>query len=259
MISVNDNRIAKPAVLIAGGFMLAASLMLSGCSQTLSDTNNGTDANAASDNAGNAITEGETGNDSSSEDSSDAIVSSSDKAGVCSSNISTEVNQANGCDGVSDGSHGYDVPDGWNNMLVSSDVDDVIDSINNNDTFIAVFGYSSCPDCRIAIPAFLEKTYQYDKDSEKIKYIDTRANPSWTSNMDIDDYDKLVALVGDRFTKDEDGKAHMQVPFIMFVNNGLITNTIEGFEGIQQTDDTEELTDELKDEYAEAISEWMNF
>ena len=123
---------------------------------------------------------------------------------------------ANGCDDKSDGTHGYDMLSSQQAAVLSEvDTDTVLDGISGHRTFVALFGYSSCPDCRAAVPLLIDDALGHGV--KQILYVDTRKDPSWKSNMDITDYDRLVKVMGDRFSKDEDGKAHMQVPFVAFV------------------------------------------
>lgn len=137
---------------------------------------------------------------------------------------------ANGCDGKSDGTHGYDMLDAKQAAVLSEvDTDTVLDGISGHRTFVALFGYSSCPDCRAAVPLLIDDALGHGV--KQILYVDTRKDPSWKSNMDITDYDRLVKVMGDRFSKDEGGKAHMQVPFVAFVRDGKIVASVEGDNG----------------------------
>jgi hypothetical protein len=141
----------------------------------------------------------------------------------------------NGCDGKSDGTHGYEgLSDRQASLLEEVGMDTVLQGIKQGRTFVALFGYASCPDCKVAVPLLLDTAI--DAGINQVLYVDTRANPAWQSNTDIDGYDELVNVMGDRFTTDDDGKPHMQVPFVVFVRNGAIVASVEGDDGLSKAD-----------------------
>lgn len=104
-------------------------------------------------------------------------------------------------------------------VFINSDVENMLQRMNNGDTFVTFFGFSSCPWCRDAMPILnavaLDEGYEVD-------YINTRLDPSWESNLDLKDYDKLVDALGDLFPVDDDGKAHLDVPFVVFFKDGKV-------------------------------------
>lgn len=142
---------------------------------------------------------------------------------------------ASGCDGKADGTHGYEgLSDRQAALLDEVGTDTVLQGIEQGRTFVALFGYASCPDCKAAAPLLLDAAM--DAGVSQVLYVDTRANPAWESNTDIDGYDELVSVMGDRFSTDDDGKPHMQVPFVAFVRNGTIVSSVEGDDGLSKAD-----------------------
>lgn len=104
-------------------------------------------------------------------------------------------------------------------VFVNSDVKNMLNKMIDGDTFVTFFGFSSCPWCRDAMPILNETALKYNA---KVDYIDTRSDPSWKSNLDLKDYDQLVDAIGDLFPKDDDGKAHLDVPFVVFFKDGKV-------------------------------------
>lgn len=144
---------------------------------------------------------------------------------------------ADGCDGKSDGTHGYEgLSDRQAALLGEVGTDTVLQGIEQGRTFVALFGYASCPDCKAAVPLLLDAAI--DNGVSQVLYVNTRANKAWKSNTDIDGYDDLVSVMGDRFSTDDDGKPHMQVPFVVFVSGGRVVASVEGDDGLSKADGT---------------------
>lgn len=141
----------------------------------------------------------------------------------------------NGCDGKSDGTHGYEeLSDRQAALLGEVGTGTVLQGIEQGRTFVALFGYASCPDCKAAVPLLLDAAI--DNGVRQVLYVDTRANKAWKSNTDIDGYDDLISVMGDRFSTDADGKPHMQVPFVAFVRDGMVVESVEGDDGLSKAD-----------------------
>lgn len=158
---------------------------------------------------------------------------------------------ASGCDGEPDGTHGYEGLSAEQAALLDGvGTDVVLQGIGQGRTFVALFGYASCPDCKAAVPLLLDEALGHG--IWQVLYVDTRADPSWDSNTDIDGYDRLVGVMGDRFSKDDDGTPHMQVPFVAFVRDGRVVASVEGDGGLSRADaqHAEQARDELAGRYA---------
>lgn len=135
---------------------------------------------------------------------------------------------------------------------VSSAVN-VLERMDNKESFVAYFGYAECPFCNPAMPVLNEVATDMHS---RVDYIDVRSNDAWKSNTDIDGYDLLVDRIGYLFEADEDGP-HMYVPFVMFVKDGEVvldhTGVTSDFE--VGNDITPEQRDELADIYKQGFSE----
>lgn len=211
-------------IAIAVVFVIALATGNVGSGNTNADSSSV--AGVRSDNAAGSVTENGTG----STQGTNAAITTTD--GTCPDSSSEN---ASGCDGKSDGTHGYEgLSDRQAALLDEVGTDTVLQGIKQGRTFVALFGYASCPDCKAAVPLLLDTAI--DAGINQVLYVDTRANLVWKSNTDIDGYDELASVMGDRFTTDDDGKPHMQVPFVIFVRNGAIVASVEGDDGLSKAD-----------------------
>lgn len=99
--------------------------------------------------------------------------------------------------------------------------------ISNNKSMIVYFGFNNCPYCNDLLPILTDINNHF---KQEIYYIDTRKNPDWKSNLDIDDYDLLLTHIGKYLNKDENNKLHLYVPTIIFINEGKIIKFISPYE-----------------------------
>lgn len=123
-------------------------------------------------------------------------------------------------------------------------VKDVEKMMKDKESFVLYTGFDNCPWCNVVLPVLndmaLEKSVQ-------VAYIDTRKDSSWSSNMDIDDYDLFVKLMGDVIPKDDDGTVHLYVPHIFFVSQGELAGDHRGTVP-SQSSHSDPLTDAQKTE-----------
>lgn len=78
-----------------------------------------------------------------------------------------------------------------NNPINIVSEDDIVNMVNNKDTFIVYFGFATCPWCRTVVPYMIDTANKMG--IKKIYYVNVR--PDDTSNSDIRDV----------FTKDDSG------------------------------------------------------
>lgn len=123
-----------------------------------------------------------------------------------------------------DAAYGYDITDAQASLITEVTTKDVLDAIDEAYTFVALFGYSKCPDCQKAVPVLMKSAKEH---GTSVKYVNTRANPEWDSNTDIDDYDGLCDAIGGRLPKDPDGTPHLQVPTVVFVKDGVVIMVVQ--------------------------------
>ena len=110
-------------------------------------------------------------------------------------------------------------------VFIVSDVKDFLQRLDNEETFVAYFGFSDCPWCNDAISILNSEAL---KEGINIYYINTRPNQSVKANCEIPDYDLLLARVGQHFGKNEEGNEYLYVPFVFFIKNGSIVYTHQG-------------------------------
>lgn len=114
-----------------------------------------------------------------------------------------------------------------NNMYINYTVKQLDKDINNKQSRIVYFGFNDCPYCNDLLPILTDINSHF---KQEIYYIDTRKNPDWKSNLDIDNYDLLLTHIGKYLNKDEDNKLHLYVPTIIFINEGKIIKFISPYE-----------------------------
>ena len=114
-----------------------------------------------------------------------------------------------------------------NDMYINYTVKQLDKDINNKQSRIVYLGFNECPYCNDLLPILTDINTHY---KQEIYYIDTRKNPDWKSNLDIDDYDLLLTYIGKYLDKDEDNILHLYVPAIIFINEGEITTFIPPYE-----------------------------
>ena len=122
---------------------------------------------------------------------------------------------------------GYDSMSDYDgeSRLVETDVNEMVKLINDKETFVVFFSFEECPYCNAIMP-YVNKAAE-DADMY-VGYIDTRSNPEWTNNMEIDGYDKVVKYFGDHLPEDEDGKDHLYTPDMYFIKNGEVVARHDG-------------------------------
>ena len=123
-------------------------------------------------------------------------------------------------------------------MLVDTTVAEMDELMDAGESFVVFFSYEDCPYCNRLMPYLNEAA---EKAGVKVGYIDTRSNPEWMSNMDIDGYDIVTKRLKKYLSKDEDGKLHLYTPDMYFIKGGKVADRHEGVtEGAD--DPSEELT-----------------
>lgn len=150
------------------------------------------------------------------------------------------------------------------NPMVYADANDIITMMDNNDTFVVYFGFSSCPWCRSVLPTLLEVADELD--IKKIYYVDVK---DIRNQMKVDDNGKVVlekegseGYIGllnrldnvlEDYTLDVDGKEistgkkRIYAPNVVSIVNGEAKELETGISD-KQDDPFMELSDEIKSE-----------
>lgn len=118
--------------------------------------------------------------------------------------------------------------------LVETDVDEILELMDQGATFVFFAGYADCPWCNRLIPYLNEIAL---REGRHIGYLDTRKDPSWENNTDLEGYDRLVERFGDYFDTDDSGSPHLYVPDTFFIRDGVIAARHDGvLEGADDPD-----------------------
>ena len=110
-------------------------------------------------------------------------------------------------------------------MLVDMTVEDMDKRMSDGESFVVLFSYEDCPYCNRLLPYFNDAAIDA---GVHVGYINTRRNPEWESNMDIDGYDTVVERFGEWLEKDEDGRQHLYTPDAYFIKNGKVVSHHDG-------------------------------
>ena len=137
------------------------------------------------------------------------------------------------------------------NVFRSMTVKDMAKEMDNKNTFAIYFGFNNCPWCKRILPVLNDMA---KKEGMEIGYMDTRKDPSWSSNLDIDDYDKFVEIAGSYLDTDSDGKKHLYVPHTFFIKNGEVVYSHEGVADNLE-DPKGELSEDMKESIRNAVRE----
>lgn len=149
------------------------------------------------------------------------------------------------------------------NPFVYAEAKDIVELIDNKETFLVYFGFTNCPWCRSVLPTLI--SVAKDKGVDKIYYVNvldirdtmelTKKDKAETVKKGTDDYydllDKLDDVLSDyTLTNDKDkeiktGEKRIYAPNLAVVVNGKAKKLTTGISD-KQTDGYMELTDEMK-------------
>lgn len=110
-------------------------------------------------------------------------------------------------------------------VFIVSDVKDFLRRLDAKETFVAYFGFATCPWCNDVI-SILNK--EAKETGVNIYYINTRPSRRVKANCEIPDYGLLVERIGEHFSENEEGEPYLYVPFVVFVKKGDIVFAHEG-------------------------------
>ena len=93
------------------------------------------------------------------------------------------------------------------------------------ETFVFLASFTDCPWCNAMIAGLNEAAVEA---GVPVGILDTRKDPSWSNNLEIDDYDLFTEHFGSFLEEDEDGTPHLYVPHIFFIRNGEVIYEHQG-------------------------------
>ena len=151
---------------------------------------------------------------------------------------------------------GYDGLEGYEEELqfVDVTVKDIQAMMEAKETFAVFAGFSNCIWCNLMVSSLNDEAI---KAGRLVGYLNTRAKPEWSNNLDIDDYDIFVEYFGDYLSIDDAGKPHLYTPDVYFVKNGVVVERHDGIvPGVDNPKDplTEAQKKALADVYAQCFS-----
>ncbi|MBP3815498.1 MAG: hypothetical protein J6H21_01370 [Firmicutes bacterium] len=116
---------------------------------------------------------------------------------------------------------GYGCMDEYTKDTVFVDVtmEDIDKLMQSKETFVLYAGFANCPWCNALLPRLNDVALE---EGATIAYLDTRKNPEWKSNVDIDGYDKFKEYFGEYLDIDDSGEPHLYVPDTYFIKEGEV-------------------------------------
>ena len=141
---------------------------------------------------------------------------------------------------------GYEGFEDTDHVFVETNMKEVDDWMNGSKTFVVYFGFANCPWCIDALP-ILNNVAKENK--ETVYYVDTRKDPSWESNIDIDDYDLFIKNFEIFVTIDDEGIPHLYTPHVFFIKDGVVV-----YDHASTVDDHDATERELTEEEKEALA-----
>ena len=131
-------------------------------------------------------------------------------------------------------------------------VTDVAALIDEKETFALLASFPDCPWCNAAIDninrAAMEAGFE-------IASMNTRRDPSWTSNLEMDDYDLFTEYFGRFLENDENGIPHLYVPHMFFIRDGEVVYEHQGAMPEMGNDPMMELTEEQEETLTDIFRE----
>ena len=123
---------------------------------------------------------------------------------------------------------------GGESRFVDTTVTEIDQLMKDKESFVFLAAYEDCQYCDLLMPYLNEALA--DKGTYA-GYLDTRKDPSWSSNTDIDDYDLFCKRFGRYLEKDENGNLHLYTPDIYVIKKGRVVAEYQGV--VEGADDPE--------------------
>lgn len=124
---------------------------------------------------------------------------------------------------------------------------EAVELADSGEDVVIFCAFDGCPWCEAMVAtlndAALDAGWQ-------IAYVDTRKDPSWENNADMDGYAEFMARFGEWMDEDDSGEPHLYVPDLLFVRTGEVVAHHQGVVPSYQEPGeplTEEQTTELRE------------
>ena len=139
--------------------------------------------------------------------------------------------------------------------FVDVTVQDIHKLMEDGETFVIFISFERCPWCNAVIKYFSEVAAEYADSVAKVAYLNTRRNPEWKSNLEIDDYDLFVRDFDEYLDYDSEGIKHLYVPHVFFIKDGRVVYEHQGALASMGSDPETVLTDAMKEELRDLYRE----
>lgn len=153
------------------------------------------------------------------------------------------------------------------NPFVYKTADEIVELINQKQTFIVYFGFASCPWCRSVLPSLMESlkdnsintVYYVDIENIRDKYELDENNKPKLVQEGSEGYNKLLELLNSKLSdytieNVKVGEKRIYAPNVVSVIYGKVISIETGISSLQ-TDGYMELTDEMKSEMYNTFNE----
>lgn len=142
--------------------------------------------------------------------------------------------------------------------FVDVTVKDIHKLMEDKENFVLFVSFPTCPWCNAVLTRFIDVANEADV---KVASLNTRKNPAWGSNMEIDDYDLFVADFDEYIEYDSEGLKHLYVPHVFFVKEGQVVYEHQGALAEMGSDPYMELSaqqeEALRDIYREGFKKLL--
>lgn len=102
---------------------------------------------------------------------------------------------------------------------VEMSVREVAELVRQDKSFVFAATFADCGWCNVMMAPLNDAAADA---GVYVGLIDTRKDPSWTNNTEIEDYELFVKLFGDYLDRDDAGKPHLYTPHVFCVRNGEV-------------------------------------
>ena len=138
-------------------------------------------------------------------------------------------------------------------FLTDTTVKEAAALMDEGKSFVLFASFANCPFCNRLIP---ELCAAAEEEGLWIGYLNTRKNPAWNNNMDIDDYDLFVERFGGYLPLDANQVKHLYVPALIAVKDGKAVDFRQGVvEGADNPSDP--LTDSQREQLKKELKEFF--
>ena len=109
--------------------------------------------------------------------------------------------------------------------FVDVTVRDIAALMEEKADFAFLASFPTCPWCNVVIDELNDAALEA---GVRVGNLNTRKDPSWKSNLDIEDYDLFTTLFQKQLEYDKEGRLHLYVPHFFVVRGGEVVYQHQG-------------------------------